>query len=74
MKMKENAHLYNKFSPLDKCTIPTVEILKPCVHGVLIDASCSRNSFVQVRTYHTNNEYLQKDRVFIKYSVIFCRF
>ena len=60
--------------PLDKCTIPTVEILKPCVHGVLIDASCSRNSFVQVRTYRTNNEYLQKDLVFTKYSVIFCRF
>ena len=74
MKMKDNAHLHNKFSPLDKCTIPTVEILKPCVHGVLIDASCSRNSLVQVRTYRTNNEYLQKDRVFIKYSVIFCRF
>ena len=56
MKMKEkNAHLYNKFSPLDKCTIPTVEILKPCVHGVLIDASCSRNSFVQVRTVQIMN-------------------
>ena len=33
---------------LDQCTIPTVEILKPCIQGGLMDASCSRNSILQV--------------------------
>ena len=33
---------------LDQCTVPTVEILKPCVHGGLVDSSCFRNSILPV--------------------------
>ena len=33
---------------LDQCIILAVEILKPCVQGGFMDASCSRNSFIKV--------------------------